>query len=321
MTDRTRIMRDVLLQALHSEMGRRGDIYFLTADFGAPSLDDMRRDFPKRVINVGIAEQNLIAVATGLALEGCTVYAYAIAPFLTMRAFEQIRTNLSLLAQGKDVNVNLIGVGAGMSYDLSGPTHHCLEDITVIRSLPNIIFFSPSDAVLLRRFLPFSMDVRRPKYLRLDGKPLIDLYDEEDPLSLEVGFNAIRKGKEVCIVSTGFMTHRALAVAGRLALEGVEIGVIDLYMLKTVDKGLLSKELSLYQGIITLEEGFSGKGGLDSLVLAILAHDEQKLTFKGLGFGDSYLPDVGGRAYLHSLAGLDDAGVAETVRSMLRKIR
>ena len=100
-------------------------IFFVSADFGSPVLDDIRADFPDRFLNVGIAEQNLINVSAGLALEGFTVFAYAIAPFITMRCFEQLRVNLALLSEVRDMNVNLIGVGAGYSYVVSGPTHQC----------------------------------------------------------------------------------------------------------------------------------------------------------------------------------------------------
>jgi transketolase len=315
-----RVMRDVFLGALHERMGKDRDMFFLTADFGAPALDAMRADFPERAINVGIAEQNLINIAAGLALEGCTVYAYAIAPFLTMRAFEQIRTNLSLLSEKREVNVNLIGVGAGLSYDLSGPTHHCLEDVTVMRALPHIVLFSPSDSVLLERFVSYSAVAKKPKYLRLDGKPLADIYKESEKIDFEAGFAHLRIGHAVCIVSTGFMTHRALAVAEKLAKEGIEVGVIDLFMLKTVARDLLSRELEGYEGVLTLEEGFVGKGGLDSLVLNILTEAGRPVRFKGLGFEDSYVCDVGNRAYLHKLAFLDEAAVAERVKKLAQRI-
>ena len=151
-------------------------IFFISADFGSPKLDILREKFKDRFINVGIAEQNLINISTGLALEGFTVYAYAIAPFLTMRAYEQIRVNLALHAQLKEININLIGVGAGLSYDVSGPTHHCLEDITIMRTLPNLIVFSPSDWILAQKFVDYSIKVKKPKYLRFDGKPLPQIY-------------------------------------------------------------------------------------------------------------------------------------------------
>lgn len=136
-----RAMRDTLLTSILAAM-ESDDVFFVTADFGSPVLDQIRERYPQRFINVGIAEQNLINVSAGLALEGFKVFAYAIAPFITMRCFEQIRVNLALLSTVRPMNVSLIGVGAGYSYVVSGPTHQCYEDITLMRSLPNMQIFS-----------------------------------------------------------------------------------------------------------------------------------------------------------------------------------
>src|SRR4030043_1505192 len=114
MKDTKKIMRDVFIEQIYNRMVKDDNLFFVSADFGSPKLDNLREKFKDRFINVGIAEQNLINISTGLALEGYIVYAYAIAPFLTMRAYEQIR-NLSLLSQIKEVNLNLIGVGIGLS--------------------------------------------------------------------------------------------------------------------------------------------------------------------------------------------------------------
>ena len=143
-----RAMRDTFLQSLHALMADDPEIFFVSGDFGSPVLDQIRLDYPDRFLNVGIAEQNLINVTAGLALEGFTVFAYAIAPFLTMRCFEQIRVSLGLLSEVRPMNVNLVGVGAGYSYVVSGPTHQCYEDITLMRSLPNMRVISVSDQVL-----------------------------------------------------------------------------------------------------------------------------------------------------------------------------
>src|SRR6266536_2150879 len=142
-----RAMRDALLEQIHGAMASDPTIFFASADFGSPVLDRIRADHPKRFVNVGIAEQNLINISAGLALEGFTVFAYAIAPFITMRCFEQIRVNLALLSEVRELNVNLIGVGAGYSYVVSGPTHQCYEDLTLMRALPNMQILSPSDHV------------------------------------------------------------------------------------------------------------------------------------------------------------------------------
>src|SRR5258708_19783665 len=142
-----RAMGDALLEQIHGAMASDPTIFFASADFGSPVLDRIRADHPDRFANVGIAEQNLINVSAGLALEGYKVFAYAIAPFITMRCFEQIRVNLALLSEVRTLNVNLIGVGAGYSYVVSGPTHQCYEDLTLMRALPNMQVLSPSDHV------------------------------------------------------------------------------------------------------------------------------------------------------------------------------
>ena len=131
----TLAMRDALLDSVWERMSSDENIFFVTADFGSPVLDRIRTDFPNRFVNVGIAEQNLINISSGLSLEGYKVFAYAIAPFITMRCFEQLRVNLALLHKVRTINVNLIGVGAGYSYVVSGPTHQCYEDIGLIRNL------------------------------------------------------------------------------------------------------------------------------------------------------------------------------------------
>ena len=124
-------MRDAFLRRIYEAMNFDKKIFFISADFGSPVLDDIRKDFPKRFINVGVAEQNLINISAGLSLEGYKVFAYAIAPFITMRCFEQLRVNLALLSEVRDINVTLIGVGAGYSYVVSGPTHQCLSLIHI----------------------------------------------------------------------------------------------------------------------------------------------------------------------------------------------
>src|SRR5579863_5502031 len=147
MSIKPRAMRDALLERVYDAMALDPHIFFVSADFGSPVLDRIRSDHPKRFVNVGIAEQNLINVSVGLALEGYTVFAYAIAPFITMRCFEQIRVSAALLSVVRPMNLNLIGVGAGYSYVVSGPTHQCYEDITLMRALPNFQVMSPADHV------------------------------------------------------------------------------------------------------------------------------------------------------------------------------
>jgi len=315
----SKVMRDVFIEQLYNRMHEDNSIFFLSADFGSPKLDSIREKFKDRFINVGIAEQNLINVATGLALEGFTVYAYAIAPFLTMRAYEQIRVNLALHAQITDINVNVVGVGAGLSYDVSGPTHHCIEDLTIMRTFPNFMVFSPSDWVSAQKFVDYSIKIKKPKYIRFDGKPLPSIYERIEDIKFEDGFSEMKKGERVCLVSTGYMTHKSIKVANKLAEEHINIGIIDVFLLKPLNEDMFSKTLEKYQYVITLEEGFINKGGLDSIVSYILDSRDSYVKLRRMGFGDIYTFDIGDREYLHGLNGLSVDDVIKNVKLILGK--
>ena len=315
----TKVMRDVFIEGVYQRMHDNKNIFFLCADFGSPKLDRLKDEFSNRFINVGIAEQNLINVATGLALEGFTVYAYAIAPFLTMRAYEQIRVNLSLHAQLKEINVNLVGVGAGLSYDVSGPTHHCLEDIAIMNVLPNIEVFSPSDWILAQEFIDYTLRVKKPKYLRFDGKPLPQIYNSAKGLKIEKGFSELKKGKKLCLVSTGIMTHKAIQVADRLNRDNIDIGVIDVFLIKPLNEDVLYRALKKYRAIITLEEGFINKGGLDNVVLGLINRKNAGIKFKNMGFSERYVFNIGSRDYLHKLNKLDNDEIVRNVKTLLRQ--
>ena len=314
----TKVMRDVFIEQVYYRMRDDRNIFFLCADFGSPKLDKLKEDFKDRFINVGIAEQNLINVSTGLALEGFTVYAYAITSFLAMRAYEQTRINLSLHAQLREVNVNLVGVGAGLSYDVSGPTHHCLEDITIMRVLPNVEVFSPSDWVLAQGFIDYSIRVKKPKYIRLDGKPLPQIYNSIKDFKIERGFSELKKGKKLCLVSTGIMTHKAIQVAKKLSKDGIDVGVIDVFLIKPLSEALFMKALEKYQAVITLEEGFINNGGLDSLVLQLINRKSTGIKFKNMGFLQRYVFDIGSRDYLHKLNKLDEGSIIKNITSLLK---
>jgi len=308
-----KVMRDVLIEAIYKKMREDDRIFFVSADFGAPALDKLRADFKDRFINVGIAEQNLVNVATGLAMEGFVVYAYAIAPFLTMRAYEQIRLNCSISPQIRPININLIGVGGGLSYDVAGPTHHCLEDIGIMRILPNMTVFSPSDWKLVENFFEYSVNEKSPMYFRLDGKSVPLIYENVNDLDFKKGFYELVKGDRVCLVSTGFLTHRAL----KIAKEIPGVGLVDVFVLKPTDASSLFDILKKYDYIITIEEGFTNNGGLGSLISKILRDNLSDIKLKTLGVNDTHAFDLGDRNYLHKLNNLDEESIVKEIKKHL----
>jgi transketolase len=303
MSQKPRAMRDAFLERTWQAMANDDKIFFTSADFGSPVLDKIRSDFPNRFVNVGIAEQNLINVSAGLALEGYKVFAYAIAPFITMRCYEQVRVSLALLSEVRPMNINLIGVGAGYSYVVSGPTHQCYEDITLMRALPNFQVLSPSDHVTAAALFDRCHTTVGPKYLRFDAQVLPVLYDDKIP-EMELGFHEHLRGDKICLVATGYMLHTALKVAHELALEGINVGVIDLFDLARFSAEEFEEKIAPYTGIVTMEEGFRGRGGIDSMFFEFLARRGINKKLLNLGVEGGYRFELGSREELHEMVGI-----------------
>ena len=304
-------MRDSFLQAMKERMAAARDVFFLTADFGSPVLDGVRKDFPDRFVNVGISEQNLVNVATGLALEGFRVVAYAIAPFITMRCLEQIRINLAILSQIRPLNVTLVGVGAGYSYEVSGPTHQALEDIAVMRALPNVGVWSPADAATAAAMAHRALDMVGVRYLRLDSHPLPDLGPAPTKDELKRGFRlGGSAGAAAAIVSTGYMSQLAGGVRDELEAGGIPVRTVDLMDLAAPDLAALAAELAPCRAILTLEEGFVGRGGMDSLLAQHLAPRLPKAKWAHAGLEPHYHFEIGPRDDLLGAQGLSRPALA-----------
>lgn len=315
--EKPRAIRDVLIENIRERMKTRNDIFFLSADFGSPALDKLRADNPDRFINVGIAEANLINVSTGLALEGFTVFAYAIAPFITMRCYEQIRVNLSVLGQERGpMNVNLIGVGAGFSYDVSGPTHHCLEDLAVMRVLPGILTVSPSDTALAAGLADLCIDRPGIKYLRLDGKPQPNIYSPDQEVNFQKGFHQFGKGKDGVVVTTGFMTQKVFAMLAEDAGLAADWGHIDMLLMTYFDEDALVEALRPYKQIVTVEEGFIGVGGMDTLIKDVVMRRLPGVRVESMGLAHRYFYDMGSREHIHELAGVGRVQIEARLRSL-----
>ena len=302
---KTMTMRDAFIGTLCDRMSEDKSIFFLAADLGAPALDRIRDEYPDRFINVGIAEQNLINVASGLALEGFSVYTYAIAPFITMRAYEQVRVNLAVSSQIRPVNVTMIGLGGGVSYVVSGPTHHCLEDLAIMRLLPNMSVYCPSDWVVATQLVDHTRTTIGPKYIRFDCKALPALYTDPADVDIFKGFAQLVPGRDICLVSTGFMSHRAIEVAK----ERPGVAVIDIFSLKPCDEAALAAALAPFHHVITMEEAFINNGGLDSLVTKVVREHGLDCRQHPIGFNDRYIFELGSRDRLHSINCMDESAV------------
>ena len=301
--------RDAFWNRIYERALKDRDIVIVSADMGAPALDQIRRDIPSQFVNVGIAEQNAITLASGLAKSGKKVFTYAIAPFITLRCLEQIRVNNAMM----NIPITIVGVGAGFGYEDSGPTHHLIEDLAVMRSMPNITINSITDSVMAASVADWSCSAGNTNYVRLDRQPLPPLYADTD--SFGTGLAMLREPADICIVATGSMTHTAVQVADQLAAEGLKVGVIDLYTLP-INEELLVSSLAGVKRLVTLEEHFL-TGGLGSAVCEVLADHGIMLPVKRLGLPlqRKYCYEYGGRDIIRGFYGLDDEAVFRAIRA------
>ena len=311
-----RAMRDTFLESIYQLMLKDEKIIFISADFGSPVLDKIRLDCPNQFFNVGIAEQNLINISAGVSLEGNKVFAYAIAPFITMRCFEQIRVNLALLSKVRSLNVSLIGVGAGYSYVVSGPTHQCYEDISIIRSLPNIDIFSPSDQIIAEKIPSLLVRKQGIKYVRLDAQ-VLDVIDNKT--NFNKGYRVLRDGKDLTIISTGYVTHTALKVSDILFKKGFSIKVLDLINITNFNQLKLLDEIKSTKIVVSLEEGFVGRGGIDSILLNLLNKLNVNKKFRSFGVNPDYIFEIGERNYIHELIGIGPKKLVVMLTKLLRE--
>ena len=253
-------MRDAYWDKIYELAKEDKDIVIVSADFGAPSLDKFRRDFPEQYINTGISEQNAILLATGLSLAGKKPIAYAITQFITLRCFEQIR----IYPCGMDLTVNIVGVGAGACYWESGPTHHSFEQLSIMRTLPNLKIINCTDNHMAKEAAIFTINSPGPKFIQLDREIIDGIYS--DKIDFDKGFKYLTNKNKNIVISTGNMTKEAVDILNNSELD---FGIIDIYKFPVNITSLL-EELSGVKSIITLEEGVK-VGGMGSYILEILS--------------------------------------------------
>jgi transketolase len=299
-------MRDAFFARLYEIARSDRNVILLSADFGAVSLDKFRKDLSSQFINTGVAEQNMVTIATGLALSGKKVYTYSLIPFATLRCYEHIKIDLSLM----NVPVTIVGVGSGFSYDDSGPTHHGTEDITLMRALPNMTILNSSDSIMAGKFAELSYKVPGPSYVRLDRELLPLVYGQEDDFF--DGLAHLKTGKDVVIVASGNMVHRALEVSERLAEHSIDVGLIDLYRIKPINAKLLLERTNEAKLLVTLEEHLLA-GGIGSAVIETVVDSGKKLNMMRFGIQDRYYYAYGGRRNIQRLCRLDTETITESI--------
>lgn len=287
------------------------DVMVVSADMGAPALDRFRTDLPGQFVNTGIAEQNAIVIASGLAMKGKRPFVYAIAPFITLRCLEQIRVENGIM----NIPITVVGVGAGFGYDDSGPTHHLTEDIAVMRSMPNVVIHSISDNVMAQAVAEMSCTLPMTNYIRLDRKPFDGIYTEGEDFT--GGLKVLSQGKDGVIVATGAMVHSAIAAARQLKKVNIDLGVVDLFTIP-INAPIFIEKVSKSKRIITLEEHFL-PGGMGSAVCEVLCDNGMTIPVKriGLAIEKEYCYQYGGRKEIRRYYGIHEEGIIEQIKDFV----
>ena len=304
-------MRDTFIAALleHARADRR--VILVTGDLGFAVLDKFRDQLPDQYLNVGVAEQNMTGVATGMALEGKIVFTYSIANFSTLRCLEQIRNDVAY----HDANVKVVAIGGGFSYGPLGMSHHATEDLAILRALPNISVHAPCDDLETRELTALLVRQSGPAYLRLDKSKV----GVVEGASFEAGrLRCMRQGSRVAIVSCGGIVDDAMGAASVLANEGVSCAVYSAHTIKPFDTASVLRIGAEYEAVVTLEEHVRS-GGLGSLVAETLMDASViPARFVRVALPDEYSSIVGSQQYLRARLGIDARAVAQRIRVLLQ---
>ena len=290
-------MRDAFVKKLHEKAGDDPSI-MLVGDLGFGVVADFGQTYPRQFLNCGVAEQSMVGIAAGMAASGRRPFVYSIANFPTLRPLEQIRNDVCYHGLG----VTIVSVGAGLAYGSLGYTHHAVEDISILRSLPGMRVYSPADAFECRAAVDAILADPSPAYLRL-GKNKEPLMHDEQPDLADGAPIVIRDGNDVTVVVAGPVIVQALEVADQLAEVGISVRVVSCPVIKPLNAEALRGTADGTVGIVTLEE-HTVMGGFGSAVLEAFAVRGWRTPILPLGLDDAATHIIGGQEWLRERAGL-----------------
>ena len=303
--------RKVFGEAVIEEAEKNPNIVVLSADSSSGSgLGSFSKLFPGRHFEFGIMEQGVIGFACGLATTGKIPVFAAIAPFVTARPFEMFRNDLGYMNQ----NVKVVGRCAGLTYDTLGATHHSIDDVALIRTIPGVTVINPGDPVTIKKAVHAMINHRGPCYLKIGSPKMPVLYPEDTDFRLGKGI-VIQDGRDVTLIGTGTVLSKAVGAAELLEKSGISVRLIDLHTIKPLDRDLILSAAKETGRIVTVEEHFIA-GGMGSAV-AELCSQEYPVRIKMIGIGDHY---AGNGPYEELLGkyGLQPEQIRQTVISFLK---
>jgi transketolase len=306
-------MRKTCLDMVYELAKKDARIFFIGSDLGVGTLDEFRKEMPDRFFMEGVSEQNLIGMAAGLALEGKIVYVNTIATFLTRRCFEQVVLDLCL----HNVNVRMIANGGGVVYAPLGPTHLAIDDLAILRAIPNMTIVAPCDADEMRRLMPLTVEHKGPMYIRLGkgGDPIVST----GAVPFQIG-RAIPMavGGDALLVTTGITLKTALDAAAALAHDGIAVTVLHMPTVKPLDVDAFMAHARRVDTIVVVEEHsiVGGLGGALAEIVAEAGFDPAK-RFKRIGIPDIFPHGYGSQASMMARCQITAERTAAVVHELL----
>ncbi len=283
-------MRKTCLDTVYELAKKNKKIIFIGSDLGPGVLDSFKKNIPERFVMEGVSEQSIIGISAGLAKEGFKPYVNTIATFLTRRCFEQVAVDLCL----HNLPVRLIGNGGGLVYAPLGPTHQAIEDISIMRTLPNMTILAPCDAVEMKKLVIQSLNYKFPIYFRLakGGDQIIT--NKKEKIKIGIGNLKIKPGKSL-FITTGVMTQLAIKASKKLKLtKNIDCGVLHLGTVKPLDKKLLRYWIPRVKNIVTVEENVLN-GGFGSSILEFVSDNfpQNLKNIRRIGLSDEFINKYG----------------------------
>ncbi|MBR6034095.1 MAG: transketolase [Clostridia bacterium] len=303
-------MRNSFVKKLVEIAKDREDIILITGDLGYNALDLFIENFPDRFINAGIAEQNMMGVAAGMAKEGKTVVVYSIGNFTTLRCIEQIRNDCAY----NNADVKIVSVGGGFAYGTLGMTHHATEDIAMMRALPNVKVFSPADPLEAIACTEEMLKQKGTCYLRLNRGNEEIIHGENEKLDVKSAIK-MNDGNDIAIFSTGNILYEAKKACEELKEKGFAVGLYSFPMIKPIDKQTILRCINESKLIITIEEHniMGGFGGAVAEVMSEVPHNSKLLR---IGLNDEYTSIVGKQNYLREQYKMSAKEIEERIISV-----
>ena len=305
-------MRFVFVKELIKYTKKNHNVYLITSDLGYRAFEDFAKLFPKKFINVGVSENNMIGIAAGMAVNGKKVFVYSILPFVVFRSLEQIRNNIL----HNDLDVNIIGAGGGFSYNVQGISHNTSEDISVLRSLPNLSIHNPGSRFEAEFIVKQMFKSKKPSFARLGKAPNKDFYFRKIN---KINDTILTKGNQLTIFTTGNILENVYNSVRTLNRNGYKIKLISIPTLKPISENFILNNINT-KNVLTIEENVS-IGGLGSLIADIIlkSKKKRKINFNSLSLDDIIHNKIGSQEYLRKINKLDRESITKAITRFLNE--